>query len=109
MRMIFYHPCPIQENGTSANRIRPYKMLSAFKKIGIEVYEVTGYAKERKEKIQNVKKQVQKGVKIDFTYGESARLPFFLKRKITLPNPSFDGLYVFPMVERPTNSLWFVL
>ena len=94
MRMIFYYPWPIQENGTSADTIRPYKMLSAFKKIGIEVYEVTGYAKERKEKIQNVKKQVQKGVKIDFTYGENTLLPFLFNEKSRYPtHPLMDYMF----------------
>lgn len=94
MRMIFYYPSPIQENGTSASKIRPYKMLSAFKKIGIEVYEVTGYAKERKEKIQNVKKQVQKGVKFDFTYGENTTLPLLLNEKSHYPtHPLMDYMF----------------
>ncbi len=87
--MIFYHPIPIKENGASASAIRPYKMLAAFRSLGIDVDEVTGYGRERKQKIQDIKNNIKKGIKYDFAYGENTTLPFLLTE------PSHYPLYPF--------------
>ena len=58
MKCIFHMPLPLDKNSKSASGIRPQKMLQAFKDIGYEVFEITGYGKERKRSIQVVKKQI---------------------------------------------------
>ena len=50
-RMIFHMPLPLNPQAKSASGIRPVKMLEAFKSLGYEVFEITGYSAERKIKI----------------------------------------------------------
>lgn len=85
MRMIYYYPAPIQENAKSASGIRPKMMLDAFKSIGYSVDCVTGYSKDRKRAIKNVKENVKKGIKYDFAYGEDTTLPFAMNDPSHLP------------------------
>lgn len=89
MRMIFYHPAPIQENASSASGIRPFKMLSAFKRAGFEVDTVCGYPPERATSIRTIKKNVAKGVEYDFVYGENTTYPF------SLCDPDHNPKYLF--------------
>ena len=88
-KIIFHHPLPLDKNAKSASGIRPLEMIKAFKKIGYEVREVTGYAKERKDKINSIKKEILAGEKFDFVYSESSTLPTLLTQKKHLPTYPF--------------------
>lgn len=102
MRMIFYHPVPI-EQGTPLNRaskLRPVRMLAAFKKIGITVDEVCGYGKERKAAIDSIKENYKNGIKYDFAYGENTTLPFMLNEKNHIPKYPFLDYSFFAWLKR---------
>lgn len=49
-RCIFHYPAPISDNLKVGSQLRSHMMLRAFKNIGYEVAEVTGYGEERKDK-----------------------------------------------------------
>lgn len=84
-KMIFHHPLPINKNSAVASGIRPAKMINAFEKIGYEVFLITGDSKERKAKIKELKKNMEKGMKYNFLYSESSTLPTLLTDNSRLP------------------------
>jgi len=87
--MIFHHPLPLNKNATSASGIRPLKMIQAFEKSGYEVNEITGYGRERKKKIENIKQRIKDGEKFEFIYSESSTEPTLLTEKNHLPTYLF--------------------
>lgn len=99
-KIIFHHPLPLDPNATSASGIRPLKMIKAFEKLGYEVTEVTGYAKERKETIKNLKKRIIEGEKFDFIYSESSTQPTLLTEKNHLPKYPFLDFNFFKFCQR---------
>lgn len=88
-KMIFHHPLPLNPNATSATGVRPIKMLNAFQDLGYEVFLVTGYVKERKNRIKLLKKSIQSGDKYDFCYSESSTMPTALTEPHHLPIAPF--------------------
>ena len=64
MRCIFHVPMTISDQPKSGSGIRPLKMLQAFRDIGYDVSVVMGNGKERKKAIQNIKKEIRKGVSV---------------------------------------------
>jgi glycosyltransferase involved in cell wall biosynthesis len=83
--MIFHYPSPLIKNGNSASKIRPQKMIEAFKNIGYKVFVISGYGKGRADKIEQLKIEVNKGIKFDFVYSESLTMPTALSEKHHLP------------------------
>lgn len=90
-RMIFHMPLPLNPQAKSASGIRPVKMLEAFKSLGYEVFEITGYSAERKIKIAGLKNLINSGYIFDFVYSESSTMPTALTDQNHLPlNPCLD-------------------
>lgn len=77
-RMIFHHPLPIESRSQSASSLRPLRMLEAFKKIGYEVHQVTGYSKQRARSIRDIKEKLEMGESFDFLYSEYSTTPIML-------------------------------
>ena len=100
MKCIFHMPLPLDKNSKSASGIRPQKMLQAFKDIGYEVFESTGYGKERKRSIQVVKKQIINGEKFDFLYSESSTMPTLLTEKHHYPTHPFLDFSFFKFCQK---------
>ena len=100
-RMIYYYPAPILETSSSASGIRPRKMLEAFRNIGYDVDVVSGYTKERKQKIDKVRENVKNGVIYDFAYGEDTTLPFAMNDPSHIPfAPFMDYIFWWWMKKR---------
>ena len=99
-RMIFHYPNPFDFNASSASKIRPIQMMQAFKNIGYEVEVISGYAKERKEKIKKLKEQIKKGKKFDFLYSESLTMPTLLSQKNHLPTLDFKDFEFFKFCKQ---------
>ena len=74
-RMIFHTPFPVRPGATSASEIRPWKMLQAFKSLGYDVFEVTGYASERRRRFAVLQRKMSSGWRPDFVYSEAATIP----------------------------------
>lgn len=81
-RMVFHAPFPVEEGATSASGIRPWRMLQAFKAEGYQVFEVTGYASERRARFASLQRGIVGGWRPDFVYSEAATIPSsFTERK----------------------------
>ena len=83
--MIYHLPLQLSAERQSASHIRPVKMKEAFEKIGYEVELISGYGKERKRKIKEIKQKIKKGVKYEFLYSESSTMPTLLTEKNHIP------------------------
>ena len=84
-RCIFHIPNHLEESGVSGSQIRPKKMIQAFRNVGYQVDVVMGYAEQRKTEIENIKKNIESGVKYDFMYCESSTMPTLLTEKNHIP------------------------
>lgn len=100
IKMIFHYPLPLDELWLSASRLRPIKMLEAFNKLGLEVFEISGYAKERKEKINLLKKRISQGEKFTFLYSEASTMPTLLTEKNHLPTYPFLDFDLFRICKK---------
>lgn len=70
-------------------------MVQAFRNLGHEVVEVTGYAAQRRDKIREVRKALADGVKFDLVYSESSTMPTVMTEKNHLPmHPFLDSLFL---------------
>ena len=88
-RCIFHFPEPIIENPTSGSAVRPNRMLQAFRDIGYQVDEATGYSGDRKAEIQKIKQNIKNGVHYDFVYSESVNSPTLMADKDHIPRHPF--------------------
>lgn len=93
--MIYHAPYPLNPDSVSASAIRPIKMLQAFKDLGFEVLDITGYAAERKRRFAALRKRVEAGQKIDFMYSENATIPPSVTERKHLPPHPFLDLEIF--------------
>lgn len=84
-KIIFHIPFFVDEKRKSGSHIRPLKMLNAFKNFGYSVDCVTGYGKERKKSIAQIKKNIEKGINYEFCYSESSTMPTLLTEKNHIP------------------------
>lgn len=73
--MVFHAPYPLQEFPVAASALRPKKMKQAFEDAGFDVIEVTGFAKERRKKAKSLLRRLDRGLKVEFVYSESATIP----------------------------------
>jgi len=87
--MIYHHPFPIPDKGTSGSKVRIPRMAEAFENIGFQVYIVSGFAKERKKAIEELKTNIRSGKKIEFLYSESSTSPSLISKKNIL-HPFMD-------------------
>lgn len=91
MRMVFHHPLPVRPDATAASGIRPFRMLEAFRSLGIQVDAVTGYAHDRADAIRHIDERLRKGVQYDLVYAESSTEPTLLTERHHLPlHPRLD-------------------
>ena len=90
-RMIFHIPNYLDSELKSGSKIRPLKMIQAFESNGYKVDTVTGYGKERQDKIDEIEENILNGIKYDFIYSESSTMPTLLTEKHHLPtHPCLD-------------------
>ncbi len=73
--MVFHTPFPIEQDSASASGIRPRKMLEAFSLAGYRILEITGHAKQRRQKLRLLQKKLATGWRPDFAYSEVATIP----------------------------------
>jgi hypothetical protein len=89
MKIIFHIPFEVNQNNPSGTNIRPVKMFQAMINSGHEVEKIWGRAKERKQKIKELKKRIQSGEKFDLLYSESSTTPTLLTESHHLPTYPF--------------------
>lgn len=93
--MVFHAAYPFDPQSVSASAIRPRKMYQAFRSLGYEVLDVTGFARERRKKIKALRQRVAMGQKVDFLYSESSTIPPFITEKKHLPPHFFLDIDLF--------------
>lgn len=90
-RMIFHIPLKLDPFRFSASQIRPVKMINAFRDLGYEVDIVEGNASERKQKIEEIRNNIEQGFHYEFLYSESSTMPTLLTEKHHCPiHPFLD-------------------
>ena len=99
-RMIYHHPLPLTEDATSASGIRPVQMKRAFEKLGYEVWDVTGFTKERAHHAADVRHALRHGTRFDFCYSESSTMPMSMTNPNHLPTRPFLDLSLFRTLRR---------
>ncbi len=99
-RMIFHHPLPLIPDAASASGIRPVQMRRAFEELGYEVWEVTGYTKERGRLASEVRYAIRCGVRFDFCYSESSTMPMTMTNPTHLPTRPFLDVGFFRSLRR---------
>lgn len=99
-KCIFYLPYELDEHGNGARMLRPRKMIQAFKDIGYEVFEITGYSKERRARIKELKRRIKKGEVFDFMYAESHTEPTLLTNPNHLPTHPFLDFGFFKFIKK---------
>ncbi|MDO5060365.1 MAG: glycosyl transferase family 1 [Actinomycetaceae bacterium] len=99
-KMIYHVPYPLNFQATSGSGIRPVKMYQAFQDAGYEVFLVSGYAPERRQRIKEVKKLIRQGEKFAFLYSESATIPTALTEPKHLPPHLFLDFSFFRFCQK---------
>ncbi len=99
-RCIYHHPEPIQATTGVGSALRPAQMLAALKQAGYQVDEVTGYSKERKEKIKQVKQNIKNGVRYEFVYAENVNSPVAFTDADNLPRHPFMDFAFFTFCRK---------
>ena len=99
-RMIFHHPLPLFPDAASASGIRPVQMKRSFEELGYEVWEVTGYTRERAERAADVRYAMRCGTRFDFCYSESSTMPMTMTNPTHLPSRPFLDLDFFRSLRK---------
>lgn len=84
----------------SGSQIRPMKIIEAFKNVGYDVDVVSGYAVDRKRKIEEIKKNIISGVKYEFLYTENYTEPTLLTEEHHLPTHPFLDFSFFSFCKK---------
>ncbi len=98
-KMIFFLPYKLDEKAARARMVRPRKMMQAFRDNGFEVFEISGYARERKKKISEIKRQINAGTRFDFMYAEASTMPMLLTEPNHLPLHPFMDFGFFQFIK----------
>lgn len=75
-------------------------MFHAFKDLGYEIHEITGYGKKRLASIKELKTKLNNGEKFEFLYSETSTMPMFLTERNHLPLYFFVELILFNLCKR---------
>ena len=81
-KIIFHYPGPFYDVLDTGEKIRPQKMLEAFKGLGYDVTEIVGTYQERKCLFSKIKNNIDD---YQFIYSENRTLPLRLSGKRHLP------------------------
>jgi len=93
-RVIFHYPLPFSETLNSGSKVRPVKILEAFRTLGYQVDVVCGYSCERRTAIRKIEQNIEQGIKYDFCYSECSTMPTALTDPDHLPRaPILDALF----------------
>ncbi len=87
--MIFHTPYPLDPTSTRASQFRPVKMHDAFQALGYEVWNVSGYGRERATRARQVRDALAARVEFDFCYSESSTMPMTMCDPRHLPTRPF--------------------
>ncbi len=84
-KMIFHHPLPLEAAGASGSRVRATAMLAAFRELGYDVLDASGYSAQRQAALRKLHLALRAGSRFDFLYAESSTTPSALADPHHLP------------------------
>jgi glycosyltransferase involved in cell wall biosynthesis len=96
--MLFHAPYPL--TGGVGSAVRPVRMRQAFEDLGYEVVEVTGHGAERRRATRDLARQLRRGRRIDFAYGENHTMPTVLTEPHHLPTHPLVDLRLLRLLRR---------
>ena len=103
--ILFHIPKSVEADSALGSKVRPYKLINAFKSIGCDIEVVAGNSLERRKKISNVVRQIKKGNRYDFMYSESSNAPIPVSDDHHLPLfPFMDYLFFKEVKKYKINS-----
>ena len=73
--ILFHIPKPVVTGSAIGSKVRPQKLIAAFRSLNCEVELVAGGSAERKKIISKVLSDIKKGRHFDFLYSESSNAP----------------------------------
>ncbi|WP_067781780.1 glycosyltransferase family protein [Actinomyces vulturis] len=89
--VVFHAPYPLEPGKPAASKLRPVAMRKAFRELGYDVVDVTGYAPARRRAIHRVMKRIVSGDHPVCVYGENATIPSALTEPRHVPvHPRLD-------------------
>ncbi len=98
--MIFYHPRPIPEQPRTGSEMHVAGTLAGFRDLGMEVEIVAGNSGERMERMNNVRRDAERGKRFDFLYGSLTTAPIALNDNHHLPRHPVADLSFFRHLRR---------
>ncbi|MEP3561966.1 MAG: glycosyltransferase [Marinobacter sp.] len=109
LKIIYHHPRPITSNGMTGSQVRPYRMLKAFRELGVDVVEVTGDASTRSHIMRQTRERISNGEKFDFVYSENLTIPLAMSEAHRLPlHPLLDhGFLAFCSAQGIPVSMYY--
>lgn len=91
--ILFHHPHPLAAQPRTGSQIRPVRMRDAFRSLGYEVVEVTGFTTERLKSLRQVMSDIDRGRRFAFCYSECTTMPTALSDPNHMPlHPFADPL-----------------
>ncbi|SFQ36085.1 glycosyltransferase [Salibacterium halotolerans] len=97
-KVIIYYPFTLIKNQTSGSKVRPLKILNAFKNMaeecGLEIIEISGTITERKKQLKLIY-SFENPNNILFCYMENSTLPIWLTDRDHVPRAPFMELNFF--------------
>lgn len=98
--IIFHIPKVIEADSAFGSKIRPYKLISAFKSMGFETEVIAGTSISRKKKIQEVLNNIRKGKRYDFMYSESSNAPIPVSDSHHIPFAPLSDYHLFKELKK---------
>ena len=99
-RCVYHVPYPIKKESNAASAIRPRKMLEAFQRQFDEVFVISGYGNERKQRFKELRKRVLNGASYEFLYSENSTMPNLMTEKNHMPYYPFLERDIFRFCKR---------
>lgn len=89
--IVVYHPQPLSETPASGSELRPVRMVEAFGHLGFNVLRVSGFARDRRRRMEGVRKCLDESDRIAFAYLEVSTTPTALTQPHHVPtHPLLD-------------------
>lgn len=80
--MVFHAPYPMEENPTSASRLRPLRMRQAFHDLGYRVFDASGTVAQRRGALKTLRQYLRSGGEVEFLYSENSTQPNVLATSV---------------------------
>ncbi|MGP9583098.1 MULTISPECIES: glycosyltransferase [unclassified Brachybacterium] len=81
-QMLFHAPFPIDPRPRGASRLRPLRMLEAFREVGYRVHPVVGAPRQRAVAFRAARRRLRSGQQLELLYSENSTQPNLLATSV---------------------------